>query len=66
MKQLFSFEGRIRRRDYWIICFCTGLLSSITDLFVETHPFLALLILIPCVWISLATCAKRCHDLGHN
>ena len=66
MKKLFSFEGRIRRRDYWITSICVGILTSITDLFVETNPFLALLILIPCIWVSIANCAKRCHDLGHN
>ena len=66
MKKLFSFEGRIRRRDYWITSICVGILTSITDLFVETNPLLAILIIIPCLWVSIANCAKRCHDLGHN
>lgn len=64
--ELFSFEGRIRRRDYWLISFCVGLASGLAAALAEAAPTLYLLILIPLLWINLATGAKRCHDLGHN
>lgn len=64
--KLFSFEGRCRRRDYWLVSIAVGLALSITEFLAEDTPFLYLLICIPCCWISIATCAKRCHDLGHN
>lgn len=64
--ELFSFEGRIRRRDYWIISFCVGLALGLAAAIAESAPFLYLLIWIPLCWIELAVGAKRCHDLGHN
>lgn len=62
----FSFEGRIRRRDYWLMNFGVGLALGLAEVFIETYPLLYLIICIPFVWISIATAAKRCHDLGHN
>lgn len=64
--ELFSFEGRIRRRDYWLISFGVGLASGFAAAFAEAAPVLYLLVLIPLCWINVATGAKRCHDLGHS
>ena len=64
--ELFSFEGRIRRRDYWLISFGVGMASGLAAAISESAPVLYLLILIPLCWINLATGAKRCHDLGHS
>lgn len=64
--ELFSFEGRIRRRDYWLISFGIGLALGLAAAIAESAPVLYLLIWIPLCWIELATGAKRCHDLGHN
>lgn len=64
--ELFSFKGRVRRRTYWFVSIAVGLVLSIFEHISETQPLLYLLISIPCLWISLANCAKRCHDLGHN
>ena len=64
--ELFSFEGRIRRRDYWLISFGVGMASGLAAALAEAAPVLYLLILIPLCWINLATGAKRCHDLGHS
>ena len=64
--KLFSFEGRIRRRDYWLISFGVGLASCFAAAFAEAAPVLYLLVLIPLCWINVATGAKRCHDLGHS
>lgn len=64
--ELFSFEGRIRRRNYWIISFVVGLALGLAAAIAESAPFLYLLIWIPLCWIELAAGSKRCHDLGHN
>ena len=64
--ELFSFKGRIRRRDYWLISFGVGLGLSLAEIFAETQPLLYFIIFIPLFWISIANGTKRCHDLGHN
>jgi cell division septation protein DedD len=64
--ELFSFEGRIRRRDYWLITLGVGVASNLAETGAEVAPVLCLLVLIPLCWISLAAGAKRCHDLGHS
>ena len=70
-KNLFSFEGRIRRRSYWIQYFiCTmiiGILSEATENgFDDGGLIIFFVIFIPVYWILLAASAKRCHDLGHS
>ncbi len=67
--KLFSFEGRIRRRDYWLYNFGFGLISAFINLFtfesiVEVILFFA--IAIPFSWAYYAVGAKRCHDCGYN
>lgn len=67
---LFSFKGRIRRTKYWLTNFCIGLLfipSNIEgDNMSEGIAIFTLLICIPAIWIMLATCVKRLHDLGKS
>lgn len=68
---IFSFEGRIRRRAYWIQYFiCSmimGILSATTENgFDEGGLILYFSIFIPVYWVLLAASAKRCHDLGHS
>ena len=64
--KLFSFEGRTRRRDYWLTCLGVGIGLSLAELLAEAQFILWLIIYIPLLWISIATGARRCHDLGHN
>lgn len=63
---LFSFNGRRRRRDYWLISIGVGIVLTIAEALAESNPFLYLLICIPGCWVSFANGAQRCHDLGHN
>lgn len=70
-KNLFSFKGRMRRRTYWIISLIYGFLmvgleEATANGFEEGGVLILLLILVPAMWIMLATYAKRCHDLGHS
>lgn len=77
---LFSFEGRIRRSHWWAARLSLGgvvlvlaLVGMAVVRMVGPHPDalnaallgLAVLILAPLVlWIDLALCVKRLHDLG--
>ncbi len=69
--KLFSFNGRIRRRTYWIISIIysfimVALEEATANGFDEGGLIVYFLILIPACWIMIATYAKRCHDLGHS
>ncbi|MBQ7812088.1 MAG: DUF805 domain-containing protein [Bacteroidales bacterium] len=67
--KLFSFEGRIRRRDYWLYNLGLGIVGAVTNLFTFESTFeivLCLLILIPYFWAYYAIGAQRCHDCGYN
>ena len=55
---MFSFEGRIRRREYGI----TILLIYVIMLI----PFLNVILFIPLIWVLWAQGAKRCHDIGKS
>ena len=69
--KLFSFKGRIRRRTYWVISIIYSFLvfgfeEATANGFEDGGVLIFLLIIIPAIWIMLATNVKRCHDLGHN
>lgn len=63
---IFSFKGRIRRRDYWIISIGVGFGNGLLAPLAEHVPIVFLLGTIVLLWILYAIGAKRCHDLGHN
>lgn len=72
---LFSFDGRIRRSQYWLSCFVApfagyfviGLLYNMA--YATDNAFLLILCIPVYIWIlilTLAQGAQRCHDLGHS
>lgn len=77
-QMLFSFDGRIRRRDYWLYAIGSGIVIGILINVVMmalggpvdpttqqpnmTAVLVALLLYIPALWIGLALQAKRWHD----
>ena len=71
MKRLFSFKGRAKRTEYWLLGICSGLLMlpvTVTD---EADMTLglalyALVMAIPLTWLSLAVVTRRFHDLGKS
>ena len=71
IKQLFSFKGRAKRTEYWLLGICSGLLMlpvTVTD---EADMSLglalyALVMVIPLTWLSLAVVTRRFHDLGKS
>ena len=68
-KKPFSFEGRIRRAEYFIsfvfYFFVWGFLYMSLLLFGKVAYFL-FIIEIPISWFIVAQGAKRCHDLGNS
>ena len=71
-KRPFSFNGRIRRTEYWIsiIIYCAW--DVITNVLMDTpDPSLGasvfvLVSFIPIIWFLWAQGAKRCHDRGNS
>ncbi|KQY92453.1 hypothetical protein ASD21_13710 [Caulobacter sp. Root1455] len=74
MQKLFGFEGRLRRRDYWLIIvgkyvvsFMVGVLVFAATGDTGQNGFGAvniaqLVLFVPSLWISIAIALKRCHD----
>ena len=73
---LFSFEGRIPRRQYWAVfgiqmgvglafVFIAGLIAAAMN-----APGMAIALLVPyyiaSLWVGLAVGVKRCHDRGRS
>jgi uncharacterized membrane protein YhaH (DUF805 family) len=71
---LFSFQGRLNRKPYWMTVIATMviiiLLLLVALVMIREHRFefagltMAILVIlyIPLVWIGLAIGAKRLHD----
>ena len=80
LRLFFSFEGRIRRRDYWVTQlvvtvamllgtqFELSLLPAVKDNIVALLPLLLFSIALPIagIWSALATQVKRWHDRGKS
>jgi uncharacterized membrane protein YhaH (DUF805 family) len=69
-KNPFSFDGRIRRKEYgltfviYLIFYAiTSLLSMAAD---GAGAIIAVVLIIPVVWFLWAQGAKRCHDIGRS
>jgi uncharacterized membrane protein YhaH (DUF805 family) len=66
---LFSFDGRISRRIYWLyfvlplLLIFLGVAVAVPPLSFN-HAFLALFLLT--IWPTLAIGAKRCHDRNRS
>lgn len=69
---LFSFQGRMRRFDYWLKGFPVLLLAGMINagiVSVGVHgmfAWLSMLVGIICIWISLAILVKRLHDRNRS
>ena len=72
-QKLFSFQGRMRRRDYWLLSLMLGAVVLVAyvvaavlgvDVTSESDEstFLQLGVTVVLLWPSLAIGVKRCHD----
>jgi uncharacterized membrane protein YhaH (DUF805 family) len=71
---LFSFQGRLNRKPYWMTVIATMVIIIVLLLFalilIREHRFefagltlvLLVILYIPLIWIGLAIGAKRLHD----
>jgi uncharacterized membrane protein YhaH (DUF805 family) len=71
---LFSFQGRLNRKPYWMTAIATMVIIIVLLLFalilIREHRFefagltltLLVILYIPLIWIGLAIGAKRLHD----
>ena len=74
--RLISFEGRAKRKEYWLVTLWITLLMfpvMIIQAIVEENPEYALLGAclyviwwIPVAYVSVALSVRRLHDLGKN
>lgn len=66
-KNIFSFDGRIRRTEYWLTSFLIQwvLIPVVFMAGVVTAGIGLLLLAVP-FWISLAAAVKRSHDMGNS
>lgn len=64
-RNIFSFEGRIRRTEYGLTIILYMILSTVLQVFTKPMPIVGL-VYIPVIWILWAQGAKRCHDKGLN
>lgn len=77
----FSFEGRLRRADYWmkyilpilVISVVLSLVDALAGLMIVLDDttgagigILSSIFAIVSIWIALAAGAKRCHDRGRS
>lgn len=61
----FSFNGRIRRSEYFFSILVYLVLYGVFITMAEVANIFILL-LIPSIWFILAQGSKRCHDLGNS
>ena len=68
-KNLFSFEGRIRRTEYGIsfIIYFISYFAAYASLSSQgSGSIFGLLVIIPLLWFIWSQGAKRCHDRGNS
>jgi len=67
-KNPFSFEGRIRRKEYVLSLLFYIITADIIDMAVKLSQATAILEIayIPLTWFIIAQGVKRCHDRGHS
>ncbi len=63
----FSFNGRIRRTEYWFSLIFAAILIFIFSLIYDSpFRFLCYIVYAVILWFLLAQRAKRCHDIGNS
>lgn len=68
MDKYFSFEGRIRRQEYWITAIILCLLNGVLAAIISGNSSLGIFFIffIPLIWIGAAQSVKRSHDINNS
>ena len=66
LKLLFSFKGRIGRKQYWRVLGLAILSYFVGGETYDSYPPVGLGLMIAGIWSFLAIHAKRCHDHGKS
>lgn len=65
-KNIFSFDGRIRRTEYGISIIIFAVFTVVIKLIAALDGLFVLIFLLPAIWFLCAQGAKRCHDVGNS
>jgi uncharacterized membrane protein YhaH (DUF805 family) len=65
-KNIFSFDGRIRRTEYGISIIIFAFATVIIKLIAELDGLFVFIFQLPAIWFLCAQGAKRCHDVGNS
>ena len=65
-KNIFSFSGRIRRTEFWLIGPLIWVIMIPVTMACFAMPLLLLIVWIIPFWISTAALVKRSHDMGNS
>jgi uncharacterized membrane protein YhaH (DUF805 family) len=78
-QKLFSFEGRLRRMDWWLLGILVGFMGLVANLVLRFLPvpnplvgsagfpqasLFEILVTLPVLWMQMALSAKRAHDVN--
>ncbi|MGE8082111.1 DUF805 domain-containing protein [Peribacillus loiseleuriae] len=69
LKNYVGFQGRARRKEYWMFVLISGIISivlSILESVANLSPFLTALYSLAILLPSLAVGARRLHDTGRS
>ena len=71
IKSLFSFQGRAKRSEWWVVVIGVGLISYELTSILDGDPSLLISVIVLALsilmtWASIATNTRRCHDLRRN
>ncbi|MEY4445823.1 MAG: hypothetical protein RL444_936 [Verrucomicrobiota bacterium] len=64
-KSPFSFEGRIRRTEYWLSQLIMAAYIVFWSIIMQANELLGVIALVPYFWFAFAAGTKRCHDRGN-
>lgn len=65
-KNIFSFDGRIRRTEYWLTAILIQFVLVPLIVTIGGLTLVGFLLIVVPLWISLAAGVKRSHDLGNS
>lgn len=68
LKSCFSFKGRAKRTEFWLISLGSFMLYTPGLLFTDEYLLFVydLIVMIPLIWLELATSVRRFHDMGKS